>query len=221
MTSRCEIFIPDEKEMNQEESLALVHENFSKTMSMLVNWAKKNNVPLEDLQQEDPAWAARREYNKQHARTNITSKLALEYRKKASDIRAKYATELNIFKTNLENRAELGLKGDSEIVREVHHAMETIMWYETQIPVKITMVYMSFGQLENETPSIQSHYNGVAKVALHCIEKCFPAWEILIKYFPEMEDDCWNCLVLLDRARKLLLADFPDAPKFIRPGFDD
>lgn len=127
MTSRCEIFIPDEKEMNTEESLAVVHENFSKTMSMLVNWAKKNNVPLEDLQKEDPAWAARREYNKLHARTNITSKLALDYRKKAADIRAKYAKELNVFKTNLENRAELGLKGDSEIVREVHHAMETIM----------------------------------------------------------------------------------------------
>jgi hypothetical protein len=223
MTAHCEIFIPNEKSLSMEDAVKEVQQSFQKTFQLLQKWADENNIKLEDLNVESEANKLRREKNMTNARTNDTSKLANEYRMKVMEFKSKNKARFEAVKKTFAERAKLELPNDRKQIAEIIHAYDTIAWYEIQLPVKITRAYMSLSESidrDLDLDPIQNDSNGSAKVVLIGIENSFPAWETLIKYFPELENECWGFLVLLDKIRKRILSDFPNVHEFIRPGFD-
>ena len=221
MRTRCEIFVAAENDPAPDQTFQLIQQNFQKSLQHLYKWAADNNVSIEDIHQGSEEDFKRREKNKMNARTNETSKLANEYRMMCMDFKSRSRKALENFKQSILSRAELELQNDREAVKQVECAFKTVGWYELQLPVKITQAYIGLAEAQEQAASVQQDFNGNAKVVLIGIENSFPAWETILKYLPELEDQCWKFLVMLDRIRKRILADFPNAKSFVRPGFDE
>ena len=222
MTSHCSIFIPNEAEMSMKETVEVVQKDFDETFRLLHDWAAKNNITLEELKNSiSEEEIKRREKNRRNARTNETSKLAFDYRQNVSDFLRKYKTEFDAQQEILIKEADLGMQSTVLKAKEIGYAMETICWYMSQLPAKLTRAYVGLVEFGETTEDpIQSDFNGSAKVALIGIENSFPAWEVILAYFPQTEKECWSFLVLLDKIRKRILVDFPNVREFVRPGFD-
>lgn len=220
---RCELFAGRERKLFTEESLKEIPQNFDETFQLLHDWATKNNITLDDLgNSTSEAEIKRREKNKRNARTNETSKLALDYRQNVSDFFYKNKSAFEIYNRDLKIEQELGMNSTLEKLARVNLAIESINWYMGQLAPRLTRAYLGLVESENiEVHTVQNDFNGSAKVALISVEKSFPAWETILKHFPEFENECWMFLVLLDKIRKRILVDFPHVNDFVRPGFDE
>jgi hypothetical protein len=62
--------------------------------------------------------------------------------------------------------------------------------------------------------------NGSTKVALIGIDRSITMWSKLLEFFSEKEDSLLKILVQLERLRRNVEKEFPDARSFERPGFD-
>lgn len=67
---------------------------------------------------------------------------------------------------------------------------------------------------------LQKDSDGSAKIALIALERSLNAWRTLYHALPEFEDDILSFLVSLEQLQKMILEFFPDAMRFVRPGFD-
>lgn len=97
---------------------------------------------------------------------------------------------------------------------------EIINWYHSMILVKSKRAVMS--ALDDwGVDEIQNDMNGTAKVVLSCIERSTFAWSGILKQMPEQEDSALKNLANLQLLKVKIQAYFPNAEKFIRPGFDE
>jgi len=75
-----------------------------------------------------------------------------------------------------------------------------------------------------ERPEILDEFpkdsDGSAKVALIAIDRSIAAWGEIRNVFPIRERDILDLIARLDRLRRKVEKEFPDARAFIRPGFD-
>jgi len=199
-----------------KETIEVVQKNFDETFRLLHDWATKNNITLDDLRNSmDEAEIKRRKKNRRNARTNETSKIAFDYRQNVIDFFRKNKLLIDSYIQSAKSQTAI------EKSNELTYSIDTINWYLTLLPAKITRAYVGLFELNLEySDPIQNDYNGSAKVVLISVENSFPAWEIILKHLPELEDDCWKFLVMLDKIRKRILVDFPYAIEFVRPGFD-
>jgi hypothetical protein len=62
---------------------------------------------------------------------------------------------------------------------------------------------------------------GSAKIALIAIDRSIAALGYMLERMPEYEDDLLNFLITLSKIKNKVLAAFPKAMEFKRPGFDD
>jgi len=102
--------------------------------------------------------------------------------------------------------------------------LEVISYYFTFIPVKCNRSLRDY-QMKDDfdlglTEEEQSH-NGSAKVALLCVNRSLTAWSHLAELLPEQQDQIAPLQELLTEIRAGLQEAFPNAEKFIRPGFDE
>ncbi len=126
---------------------------------------------------------------------------------------------------DLERRVETGevsvatAKGD--LVR-LNDCVEVIRWYQHFIFVKLGRAFSSLVE-EQERPEIahEKDSDGTAKVALISMDRSIEAWSALSEMFPQKADSILEIQVVLSRLRTSLSAKFPEARKFIRPGFDE
>ena len=107
----------------------------------------------------------------------------------------------------------------------ISDAIEVVRWYQYQISVKLSRALHS---KENEKVldqaelnEVQSDADGSAKVAMIGIDRSIGAWNVLLSGFPAEEGALLNVLVCLERLRKAVEKEFPDARGFTRPGFDE
>ncbi|MBL7898200.1 MAG: hypothetical protein JNJ99_06675 [Crocinitomicaceae bacterium] len=218
VTSRCEIFVPAANLTHSNNQLDFG--NYQQTLINLYQWASENNIQPEEIVAGSLADQNRREKNRKNPRTNETSKLAADYRIESMNFKSKYKDKFNQFRQSSISHAEINPSADRTAEFKVQQAFEVIGWYELQMPLKITRAYLGeYESMENEKKYMET--NGSAKVVLTSIERSMPAWETIGNYFPELENNCKKFILLLDRIRKRILADFPEAPSFIRPGIDE
>jgi hypothetical protein len=108
-----------------------------------------------------------------------------------------------------------------ELVR-LNECVEVIRWYQNFIYVKVCRAFNSLVEEEDDQrPATSRDSSGSAKIALIAIERSVAAWMTLRDMFPEETDSILENLVQLDRLRRGVLAKFPRAMAFKRPGFDD
>lgn len=90
-------------------------------------------------------------------------------------------------------------------------------WYLFQIYVKLSR---AVSEKQEDEEDILKDSDGSAKVALIGIDRSIAAWGILLNHFQKQEDELLEILVILERLRKRVEKEFPNARSFTRPGFD-
>lgn len=107
----------------------------------------------------------------------------------------------------------------------LNEAFEEVLWFCTMLPVKTQRAIR--GKAEDRTfmeeiglDPLQSDANGTAKLVLHIVDRCQAAWTTIAELMPAEADGIDPFQELLRRHGAAMRAEFPDAEKFIRPGFD-
>jgi hypothetical protein len=107
----------------------------------------------------------------------------------------------------------------------VHNALDVIAWDHILIAAKLHRAlhgrdeYQSCDPLADDDDPVQNDWNGSAKVALISIERSEAAWRVIGSCTPGetpamMTDHLAQLLAEIER-------EFPDARRFVRPGFDE
>lgn len=103
--------------------------------------------------------------------------------------------------------------------QQLFNDVQVIHWDHTMIPAKISRAI--HGLIDKEDSFAVEDANGSAKVALILVERSLEAWENLQAAFHEKEVEIFGITNQLSKLRNEILEDFPNAPEFHRPGFDD
>jgi len=120
----------------------------------------------------------------------------------------------------------LGITSEEDVVdtvADIGDCLEIIQWYLFFIDAKLQRAL--HGKLESEEWETANGYqkdsDGSAKIALIAMERSTGAWVRLYSFLPSSEDTTLQALSLLGQLKQKTIEEFPDAMKFIRPGFDD
>ena len=109
---------------------------------------------------------------------------------------------------------------ENEVTLE--EALEVIRWYQYQINIKLMRAIESKKREDSlELNDFPKDSDGSAKVALLGIDRSISSWSELLKYLPEQKERILNLSIHLNRLRKRVESEFPNARAFIRPGFDE
>ena len=106
-----------------------------------------------------------------------------------------------------------------EEVASLTDVVEILRWYQHQIYVKL-MRGLDADKEDETAREFPKDSDGSVKVALIAMDRSIAAWLRLKEFFPDKTDSILTMLVHLDRLRRAAEKEFPDARKFVRPGFD-
>ena len=102
-------------------------------------------------------------------------------------------------------------------------ALQIVRWDRHLIPVKLRRALRGLdeylgGKASRDDP-VQNDWNGTAKLALLCIRRSIEAWDTLAEVLGD--PDARAVAEQLRLLRAEVERAFPDASRFIRPGFDE
>jgi len=117
-------------------------------------------------------------------------------------------------------KARLGVASVREEVASLTDVVEIIRWYQHQIYVKLMRGLNHDPGRDTNAADVPNDSDGSVKIALIGIDRSIAAWARMKDHFPEKTDDILNFLLHLDRLRRAAEEEFPNARKFVRPGFD-
>ncbi len=117
------------------------------------------------------------------------------------------------------NRGALSVEEAEEALSQIEDAFEVINWYQNLIYIKIRNACQLFFE-DNLSEFMTDYYNGKAKLTLISVDRSIAAWLVLQVHFPEKVNKITEILFQLEKLRLQIEKDFPNARKFVRPGFD-
>ena len=207
-----------EKESKNEIFWQDLIETLDETIELLKDLMKEkgidpDNLSIDETYEEKEAEILKA--TKKHPLTHLANtyvKITKGWFHKMQDI---------LYKTGIfsEEPDEVSASANTSGIRE---AIDVVRWYMFQIDVKIQRGLQ--GKQRSDTfveDSFLYDSNGSVKVALLGIDRSLAAWNKLLVYFPKEEDTIVNIMILLGSLRIKTEKEFPDARKFIRPGFDE
>ncbi|MBD3343929.1 MAG: hypothetical protein GF401_02565 [Chitinivibrionales bacterium] len=228
-TTRCLNHALSEEEFNNPESRDIRNEAFWKrlesifdlTREMISDWAEEEGVDFDSLQLD-----AAKEETDRHMDEATNHSLARNARRYATVVDEWFKSNESSLEMKENQINLLSLFGaDSDEKRDeiisLSDALEVLRWYQFQIYVKIVRALSRDPEFEDELSDYPKDSDGSAKVALLGIDHSIAAWGTLRKCFPSQGDDILDILLHLDRLRRSIETEFPDARSFVRPGFDD
>lgn len=201
-----------------------IKEQFTKSIELLDELAKEKGFDLNAISDEE--WDKINQEKEQQlleGESHPISQMASQYAKDCEQILGKdfiqnmYDSEIEKFDLGLEEKAFRNLTKFKE-------AIDIIRWYMFFIPAKCHRLMMENVDKEFEDaefPPEERSYNGIAKITLISIERSISAWGLLFRFFSDHQDEMLPLLALLQKLQKMIHAEFTDAMKFIRPGFDE
>ena len=234
MTSRCYLFAQEqedraimESDLDEDEKMEKMREKMMETMEMLSEAAEEFELDFEEMEEEDEE--AQEEAIHEHQITQIKidihplSDLSEAYMKECMAWVKSKRQDLVFGPMLLCNLPE-GINDQAEIekLEKVIKQLESVQWYQTMIPVKCksALNYLADKSFWDDYPVEERGYNGTAKVALICIQNSIIAWQGILFWANEEEEFILPMLDKLIQIKHMLEEEFPDAYKFIRPGFD-
>jgi hypothetical protein len=116
-------------------------------------------------------------------------------------------------------QVKLGVAGVKEEIASLTEVVEIIRWYQHQIHVKL-MRGLDADEEYEAASEFPKDSDGSVKVALIAMDRSIAAWLRMKEFFPDKTDSILALLVHLDRLRRAAEKEFPEARKFVRPGFD-
>ena len=230
-TSRCLNFQMGEEmeegkeinDINNEEFWKHMDDIFTLTHEMLDDMAKEQGIDLSQIE-----WTEEDKEKERELEESVQSHQCATASEAYYDVVDEwFRAHEELFKekeVELNEQLFLGLPStdpEKEAVT-LRDAVEVITFYVHFIHVKIMRAL--HGKMEDgyEIPDeFPKDSDGSAKIALIAIDRSISAWGKLLKYLPKSEDEILEILVLLEQLRNMTEKEFPDARKFIRPGFDE
>jgi len=194
---------------------------FEQTRQMIEEIAAEHGIDLSERQPEVEQALERHKQRRAAAKTTPLARAAQSYLKQAE---AWFEAHKGLFAEKgkeLVAKAKWGLAGVEQECCQLKDLVEVIRWYQPFIYTKLTRACSSsLRQPAEPAPGLPTDADGSAKIALIAIDRSLNAWAELRNFFPEQTDSLLELLVGLDRLRRQVEAAFPNARKFVRPGFD-
>jgi hypothetical protein len=230
-TRRCAVYAVGREAFHEQEARDQgnerlweeLHETFEITLELLRNVARERGI---DLTAEGPGkQKGIREARRHEVRENRLIKGAREYSSMVSQWFAVHEDVLEEEGRKLKMEEELGIGDPQLAATAILDAVEVIRWYQHQIMVKL-MRALGGEELDMDSETIEDiekfpkDCDGSAKVAVVGIDRSIAAWGTLRNNFPLANDSVTSILLSLGELRSHVEAQFPDARRFVRPGFD-
>ena len=233
-TSKCLSFSLEEKQDIKRDLLDSENTEFWKdiegvfkqTLDMLYEIAEAEGVDLDEIPDEVFAdEELKRKEIRKEAEETVYCKLAKNYSvlsekwfDNSGDIFDKKDEEFDLKKKLQTPKSDPD--SESEIIQEL---IEIIIYYQHFIYTKLSRALKSKIEFtkEPEDTWLNDDANGSAKVALIALERSTGAWVKFLKIFKETEGEIFKILITLEKIKKGVEKDFPDAQNFIRPGLDE
>ena len=126
----------------------------------------------------------------------------------------------------LKEKAEqlLVIHNDDKNAVKFTDAWEVVQWYSFFISAKVHRAHLDLEERLNEKEDefdLMSDNLGSAKIALIAIDRSMESLSALYPEMKQQEDEILQFLAQLSQLKKQMLATFPAAMEFKRPGFDD
>lgn len=224
-TRRCMVFAMEQKDFPPQESLDIrnrefwdgIDAMFKLTLELVHDLAGERGIDLNAVDLE-----AVEEQHRKKWRRVISHPLARAAKRYSSMVTEWLGLHGNVFKEKgeaLEKELDLGMAEPEVTAAELIDAVQVIQWYQHQIAVKI-MRALGGEEPPEELEEFPRGADGSAKVALMGIDRSIGAWGTLRRQFQEESHGIMNILFDLDRLRRAVEERFPQARRFVRPGFD-
>lgn len=211
-TSRCTLFESEReyKHLNPDATWReRMHDSFAETFRLLQDWCTREGIDFEEIRKAAESDETDRETERleEAVRTDPLQKLATTYVHAAFNVidAMAPARALRRWPPNVEG------------------ALDTISWNAGMVGAKVYRALHGLaerGTVGEEDP-VQNDWNGSAKVAQILVGESKSAWHVVMREGEASSDSPLLELVgLLTRIDDGLGERFPEAMKFIRPGFD-
>ena len=224
-TARCRTFAM-EQEANRREGgpprdMASFWKRFEAslklTKQMVMDMAKERGITFDPAEMEE---IGREEERKERiAEKHPIAKAGFKYAKMVDQWFKTGEGALREKEEEILAQAKLGIASVKEEVASLTDVVEILRWYQHQIYVKL-MRGLDADEEDETTSEFPKDSDGSVKVALIAMDRSIAAWLRLKEFFPDKTDGILTMLVHLDRLRRAAEKEFPDARKFVRPGFD-
>lgn len=227
-TSRCRTFektgnlSPEQLDINNKAFWDNIAANFREAIEGLQKMAKEKGIDLDKEIPDEEDFIKKRKEKKDRMQKHPLHELCTKY----VSIINPFLQNEGLFKSKEEelvNALILNTQSEESLVSEaknINNCYEIITWYQYFLTAKFQRALS--GKFDDliEEDTIQNDSNGSAKIALIGIEKSMAAWAALYDLLPEEEDAILAALAILQQVKQKAEEEFPDAYKFIRPGFD-
>jgi hypothetical protein len=224
-TARCRQYAMEQEQRRQGAKGSADHQAFWKnleaslaqTRDLIADLAKEQGVDL-----DTPARGKlphRQQKKSGNAGRHPIVKAAQEYSILVDDWFKENEASLRDKEEEIFAQATLGVGGVREEIASLTDVVEILRWYQHQIHAKLMRAFSAAfeGEADANPPKDS---DGSAKVALIAMDRSIAAWLRLRDFFPARADSILTLLVQLDRLRRASEREFPDARRFVRPGFD-
>lgn len=231
-TTRCrnyesvENLTPEQQDIHNEAFWKKISDNFKQAMQMLQDLAEKEGIDLDSIMSSEEAasWEKKREETDQAVRKTRLILLCEEYQKLARPfLKENFPEELVSQTRTLHSNMHMGIETPETVVNTMAtlgDCSEVIQWYLFFIEVKLIRALSQ--KFEGDEPDdFPKDSDGSAKIAVIAVERSMGAWARLFELLPDTEDVSLQTLAILSKIKTEALLNFPDAMKFVRPGFDE
>ncbi len=229
-TARCMNFAmtreydedPKASDIDNEKFWQSLSDIFKVTRELLEETAEEMGVNLNAIDFEESAReeGIRDKITENHECCRAAKKY---YQMVAEFFESEYIPSLQVIdKEHVENAAKEQKSDVLDGPLTLDEMVEIIYWYQHFIYVKLMRaVRGTLGNEEEEWEDFPKDSDGSAKVALIAIDRSMAAWGHMHRFFPSHQDQIMDIIVLLERLRNRTETLFPEARKFVRPGFDE
>ncbi len=196
----------DEENENFWEQIKL---SWEVTMDMISEHAEEMGIDLNNLPDVKRS---------KHVERPV-EKLAKKY---STDILKWLGAQDKLLKEKAAQSLVTGKEADTKI--RMMDAWEVVQWYSVFISAKVHRAHFEIDERVNDPEDEYNEFSdnlGSAKIAVIAIDRSMNALSLFYSEMKEEEDNILKFLVQLSSIKKEMLATFPGAMAFKRPGFDD
>ena len=229
-TERCSVFAMEQTEDGESESRDIenkafwekLHGSYNAAIALLQEMAAEHDIDL-----DAPITAAELAEQKRVQQECSAHPFVSAAKNYMMEVHDWLETADALFREKTEEinlKARLVLPGCASASEgmDVKDSVEVIEWYHTLICTKVDRaVHQKLIDRPVCLEDLPSDSDGSAKVALIAIDRSVLAWTRMREHFPEREREILDFLVDLERLRRVIECEFPQARAFIRPGFDE
>jgi len=210
------------RDLGNQEFWEALEEDFALALHMIRRDAKERGIDLDSPEVMASAKVEERQRRRRAAREgSALHRAATAYWKSATTLLDRLPDELRAMEDALNTQLRLGTGEPHGTAAELNDALEVVHWYLYFIDVKLQRAVSSRIDLaKGGDDGFPSDADGSAKVALVAIDRSLGAWARLRRQLDGSANVILNLLVGLERLRRSVEMEFPDARAFRRPGFD-